>query len=109
MAKTKVKSRATRWNEAHQKAESLRDVVRDEMDKLGEALGELRDIQGEFQEWRDNLPENLDGSPVAEKLDAVLGLDLDGVADDPGADWQATDQVIEECGAVDLPLGFGRD
>jgi hypothetical protein len=63
-----------------------------------EALGELRDLQAEYQDWRDGLPENLQNSPVAEKLDAVCDVDIESAR-----------AIVEEAGAVDLPLGFGRD
>jgi hypothetical protein len=50
----------------------------------------LRELQAEYQAWLDNLPENLQDSPLAEKLEAVCALDLEELE-------------------VDLPLGFGRD
>ena len=43
------------------------------------AVAELRTLQGEYEAWRDNLPEALAGSRTAELLD------------------------------VELPRGFGRD
>ena len=51
----------------------------------------LRELQGEYQAWLDNLPESLQDSALAEKLQAICDLDLDALED------------------VDLPLGFGRD
>lgn len=80
----KPKSRIKRWAEAATKAE--------------QAIEELIEIQSEFQDWRDNLPENLEASPVAEKLDAVIELDLEGAH-----------EAVQEAEGVDLPLGFGRD
>jgi hypothetical protein len=49
----------------------------------------LRHLQSAYQEWLDNLPEALQDSPMAEKLQAVCDLDLDELD-------------------VDLPRGFGR-
>lgn len=66
--------------------------------QMREALDELTGLKGEYEEWRGNLPENQDGSPVAEKLDAIADLDLDSV-----------ESVVSECEGVELPLGFGRD
>ncbi len=63
-----------------------------------DALSRLREVQEEYQEWLDNLPEGLDQSPVAEKLEAVTELEIE--------DAEAT---IEEAAGIDLPLGFGRD
>lgn len=80
----KPKSRAQRWADA--------------TNALREALDSLREVQGEYQEWRDNLPENLSTSALAEKLDAVCELDLDSV-----------EQAVDEAEGLDLPKGFGRD
>ena len=54
------------------------------------AVETLRDLQAEYQEWFDNLPDALHDSPVAEKLEEVCALDLDALD-------------------IDLPRGFGRD
>ncbi|KKM93881.1 hypothetical protein LCGC14_1204100 [marine sediment metagenome] len=63
-----------------------------------DALQELKDLQEEYQEWQDNLPENFQDSPVSEKLQTVADLDLDSAL-----------EVVEEAEGLDLPLGFGRD
>ncbi len=84
MAKPKSKSRAMQWSEAANAAE--------------QAVQVLVDLQQEYQEWKDNLPENLESSPVGEKLEAVCDLDLSGALD-----------TIQEANALDLPQGFGRD
>ena len=54
------------------------------------ALAELRTLQAEYQDWRDQLPEALADSRTAERLAEVCDLDLDALD-------------------VDLPRGFGRD
>ena len=83
---TKIKrvSRAQRWADAVGNAMT--------------ALDELRDIQSEYQDWMDNLPENLETSPVGEKLTQVCDLDIDGAY-----------RTVEEADSADLPIGFGRD
>jgi DNA-binding Lrp family transcriptional regulator len=63
-----------------------------------EALRELREIQIEYDEWRDRLPENLQGSSLAEKLDVVCEIDIEGAL-----------ALVEEFEGLDLPRGFGRD
>ena len=68
------------------------------MDELRSVCEELFEMRDEYEEWRDNLPENLDGSVVAEKLDAVLDLPFDEV-----------EAALNEMESADLPLGFGRD
>lgn len=80
----KPESRATRWSNAVQSAKS--------------ALEDLENLRAEFEQWRDNLPENLQGSALGEKLDTVAGLDIQSAID-----------TVEEAEAADLPLGFGRD
>ena len=54
------------------------------------ALDELRQLQEEYQAWLENLPENLEGSLLDEKLQAVCELDIDELD-------------------IELPRGFGRD
>lgn len=54
------------------------------------AVETLRVLQEEYQAWVDNLPESLQGSTLAEKLEEVCTLDLDALD-------------------IDLPRGFGRD
>jgi len=43
-----------------------------------------------YQDWRDNLPDGLADSAIAERLDTVL-------------------ELVEQIEAADLPRGFGRD
>lgn len=81
---TKKMSRVEAWANAAADAES--------------AIQVLIDFQSEFQEWRDNLPENFSEGAVAEKLDDVCDLDLEGAL-----------ATAQEAADADLPLGFGRD
>ena len=48
-------------------------------------------VQEQYRGWFDNLAANLEGSRLAEKLEANCELDL------------------EELRAIDLPRGYGRD
>jgi hypothetical protein len=84
VAKPKKQSRADRWAAAASEA--------------SDAISRLVELQSEYQEWRDGLPENLENSPTAEKLDAVCDLDLQGASD-----------TLDEAAECELPLGFGRD
>lgn len=79
-----LKSRVGRWQAA----------CRDAKD----ALEELMAIQEEFADWQSNLPENFADSPLAEKLQAMVDLDLSEAL-----------AAVEEADCADLPLGFGRD
>ena len=55
------------------------------------AVATLVAVQEQYRGWFDNLPANLEGSRLAEKLEAICELDL------------------EELRAIDLPRGYGRD
>jgi len=55
------------------------------------AVATLIDLRDQYQAWLDNLPASLEGSRLAEKLQAIVDLDL------------------EELRAIDLPRGYGRD
>lgn len=79
-----MKSRPERWQEAVQ-------LVRT-------GLEHLIELQSEYQEWLDNLPENLQDSPTAEKLGEITELDIESLVDS-----------LDEAAFVELPKGFGRD
>jgi uncharacterized membrane-anchored protein len=55
-----------------------------------DAVEILRQLQEEYQSWLDNLPESLQDSTLAEKLQEVCDIDIDALD-------------------IDLPKGFGRD
>ena len=54
------------------------------------AVAELRQLQAEYEAWRDQLPESLADSRTAGLLEGVCDVDLDTLD-------------------VELPRGFGRD
>ena len=54
-------------------------------------MTELLTLQLEYVAWLDGLPASLQGSAMAEALQAVADLDLDALA------------------AIEPPLGYGRD
>ena len=88
-------SRPKRWHKAVGDAQTA-------LATLQEAFSELESLKEEYSEWRDNLPEGLDQSPVAEKLDAIIDIDFECGIDD-------IETAINEAEGADLPLGFGRD
>jgi hypothetical protein len=55
------------------------------------AVAALIDLRDDYRAWLDNLPASLEGSRLAEKLQAIAELDL------------------EELQAIDPPRGYGRD
>jgi hypothetical protein len=60
-------------------------------DRWATAVAVLVELQEEYRAWFDNLPVNLEGSRLADKLQAIADLDL------------------EELQAIDPPRGYGRD
>lgn len=82
--KQKPPSRRARWEDAAGRAVA--------------ALEELEEMRGEFESWRDNLPENLQQSALGEKLDTVADLDISTAL-----------ETAQEAEGADLPMGFGRD
>jgi hypothetical protein len=80
----KRESRSARWARAASDAEI--------------ALSELQELQSEFQDWLDNLPENLASTALGEKLEAVTNIDVGAALD-----------IAQEATEADLPKGFGRD
>lgn len=83
-SKPRPPGRPTRWTEA--------------CNTIRFGLGELASLQEEYQAWLDNLPESLQTSATAEKLQEVTNLDIDSAL-----------EFVDEADAIDLPLGFGRD
>ena len=55
------------------------------------AVTTLINLQDDYRAWLDTLPANLEASRLAEKLHAIVELDL------------------EELQAIDPPRGYGRD
>ena len=103
--RVKPKSRQQRWNDAVTKAQEALSKLQDVKQETIDAISELNEIKQEFSDWKDNLPENLVSSPLGEKLEAIVDLDLEPDEND----FDAMETAISEAEAADLPLGFGRD
>ena len=111
------KSRATRFTDACSEATSALDALDEKIEEVKAlyanvttAFENIKEVQGEYIEWKDNLPEGLDQSAMGEKLEAIENLDLD--IDDEFESIDALDELrskIDEAEQSDLPLGFGRD
>jgi Tfp pilus assembly protein FimV len=102
----KPASRPARWNAAVADAMEIASSIEDLKNELETALEAVKDVQSEYEEWKDGLPENLEQSALGEKLAAVCDLDFD-VLD--SVDVSAVLDVLSEAEGADLPLGFGRD
>lgn len=98
-------SRPKRWAAAIAKAREEINRIEGALSEYNDAMSDLRAVQEEYQEWHSNLPENLSGSSLNDKLETVCNLDLD----DADIDVQELESKIEEAEGVELPQGFGRD
>lgn len=95
-------SRVSRWQDAASDARSAFDVG---SDNLRSAIESLKEIQDEYSEWRDALPDSLRSSATGEKLDTICDLDLDS----PLQTLDDIDSAIAEAEGMDLPYGYGKD
>jgi hypothetical protein len=107
MAKKKVSnSRPARWSRAVDAAQTALGKMQEAQSEMESAFEELNDLKGEYEGWKDGLPENLANSTIGEKLSAICDLDFDGIGEKTLDDIE---QLIGEAESMDLPLGFGRD
>lgn len=107
--KPKRQSRVDRWNEAATKAENVVAQMRELFGELDAALSDLDDVRSEYEEWRDNLPENLQSSALADKLNEVADLDIESPKSSLESAFDELDEIINTATGADLPRGFGRD
>ena len=89
LAERQARRRARLQQENHTPAPARRGLSRPM--RWAAAVTVLVDLQDEYRTWLDNLPASLDESRLAEKLQAIVELDL------------------EELRAIDPPRGYGRD
>lgn len=105
----KAKSRPKQWAEAVGQCREALDELDAATTKLEEAASNLRSIQEDYEGWKDNMPENLANSPLGEKLEAVVGLEIENMADAVRSAVDEATGVVDEAEGVDLPRGFGKD
>ncbi len=77
-------SRPKRWQQA--------------IERASEALEELLEIQSEYEDWFESMPEGLQTSATGEMLVELTYLDIDGAK-----------SIVDEAEWANLPQGFGRD
>jgi hypothetical protein len=106
---TKRRSKAARWAEAVAECQSAMEDIRLLQTNLNTALTSLYDVQQEYQDWLDNMPESMSSSATAEKLQEVCELDIESYMDEPLDNWSEVENTVSEAEGVDLPMGFGRD
>lgn len=98
VAKVKPRSRPDRWADAAGDARTA-------LDPLREALEALNEVRREYEEWRDNLPENLQSSALGDKLNTIADIDLDSAI----SSIDDIDSTLSEAEGADMPRGFGKD
>lgn len=103
-----TKSRPARWAEGVAAAKAALSGLRETAPQaLRAALADLNAVKSEYEDWQSNLPENLQSGTLADKLSAVVDLDLS--EDFDLSDLDTVESALDEAENVDLPRGFGRD
>lgn len=97
----KQESRPARWAAAVARGQAA-------LGELDSALDDLRNLYGEYEEWKDGLPENLVDGPTGEKLTELVDSAEDWLEELESAK-DAADSALADCEGADLPRGFGRD
>jgi hypothetical protein len=97
-------SRTKRWRAAVEAARLAMGNLEAAKYEVEAALSDLNEIRDEYAEWRDNLPENLHGTTLYERLETVADMDFD-----VDLDLSELENAIDGAECADLPLGFGRD
>jgi uncharacterized phage infection (PIP) family protein YhgE len=103
------KSRSQRWQDAANALAAALSQLEGLVSDVESAASELRSVQEEYEEWKDNLPENLAQSALGEKLEEVCNLQIEDIAEEISSAIEQAQDKASEAEAVDLPQGFGRD
>lgn len=79
--------------------------VNESLGEVRAGLEELQGLQEEYREWHDNLPENLQGSALGEKLETVTEIGIE----DALSSVDEIESAVGDAEGADLPRGFGKD
>lgn len=102
-----AKSRPQRWAEAAANLRRSLDAI--DTQNVEHYADELAGIREEYEQWHADLPENLENSPTAEKLEAVVDLELEYMGSNITEAIDEALSLLEDAEGVELPIGFGRD
>src|SRR5262245_30237641 len=69
--RVKPRSRPQRWADAAEEAAAALSQIESGLADFQSAMEELDSVRQEYEEWKDNLPENLAQSALGEKLEEV--------------------------------------
>lgn len=130
---TKTLSRAVRWSRAVSEAQEALEKARSEVERINEeiarwvsdlegplnelddALDVLRDVQSEYSEWYDNMPDGLREGATGEKLMAISEIEFDSSSFldhdevEIEVDLDTITDALSDAEGAELPVGFGRD
>lgn len=107
--RVKPKSRPARWNEACAAALLALEGIEAAVSAFETAVADLRGVQEEYDEWKENMPENAASSPLGEKLEAVTSIEIEELASTLEEAVNEAREKIEEAEGADLPRGWGKD
>jgi hypothetical protein len=107
--RVKPQSRPQRWAAAVGAAQDAVAAMRENCGTLEDALATLREVQEEYESWKDNLPENMQSGATADKLEEICNLEVDGAADEVSGALDTLEGMLGDAEGVELPRGFGRD
>lgn len=94
-----VGSRAQRWAEALTDARQAQYRLEHAADEISCAMDRLKDLQCEYSDWLDNMPDYTQDGPTGEKLSYIRELDFDG----EGFNLIWLDDMLDEAEMADLP------
>lgn len=113
------------WQELVDKLQELIDTASEKLaparEKAEEALSDLNELREEYEEWYDNMPQQLQDGATGEKLSEIVNqfdfdIDLDLELETPEieqpeirVDLSELENLLSEAESAELPLGFGKD
>ena len=105
----KGNSRPARWAAAVEKAQTELSALQSAVEAFESACEDLDSVRQEYEEWKDNLPDNLQSSNLADKLEEVVGIDIESTKDNLRTALDEAVDLFDNAASLDLPRGFGRD
>ena len=104
------KSRTGRWQHYASAALQALSDMEEALSHFNDAVDDLKTVQDEYSDWKDNLPDNMQSGTVADKLSEIVdNLDIEGTKDTLESAINEARDVLESAEQADLPMGFGRD
>jgi predicted nucleic acid-binding Zn-ribbon protein len=108
-------------DELQEELDKITNKLSEKADTLRAAFEDLESLRQEYEEWYDNMPQQLQDGPTGEKLSELVNqfdfdVEVNVELEVPDIDFPELDldldeyeSTLEEADAADLPRGFGRD